>query len=185
MTEKRVKPVTWNRPNSTIITVTGAPGIGKTTLCKKVIEILQNTKPEVSVGGFITNEIREKGKRTGFVMVDLITDNKEILAHISLKSSVKVGKYGVNLDGIRNLGVKAIVSGILFSDIVIVDEVGPMELRSREFEKSIYQLIDSDKSALLTIHRKSNHPLLKYLRQVYPPVEITFDNRGYVTNSDS
>ena len=41
--------------------MTGKPGVGKTTVIKKIIE-----KYKKNIGGFYTEEIREKGHRVGF-----------------------------------------------------------------------------------------------------------------------
>ena len=44
------------------ILLTGPPRVGKTTLIMRVIEKIKNR----GIGGFYTEEIREKGVRTGF-----------------------------------------------------------------------------------------------------------------------
>jgi len=59
------------------LAVTGRPGVGKTTLCMKVYNAL---KDEMVVKGFITREVREKGVRVGFKLVDLASGEESWLA---------------------------------------------------------------------------------------------------------
>ena len=77
------------------IGITGRPGVGKSTVVRRLIERVAE-KAEKKVGGMLTAEMREQGKRTGFVVEDISTGEKGILAHIREKGP-KVGKYGVCL----------------------------------------------------------------------------------------
>jgi len=56
-------------PQSRKILITGPPGIGKTTIIKRVIENLQRNGFDVC--GFYTEEIRENNKRAGFKIIGL------------------------------------------------------------------------------------------------------------------
>ena len=67
--------------------MTGLPGVGKTTLIKKISEALEVFRP----AGFYTEEIREKGLRKGFALVSL-DGRRGMLSHIDLRSSHRVGK---------------------------------------------------------------------------------------------
>ena len=76
------------------ILITGTPGIGKTTLVKKIAAKLQPLHPV----GFYTGEIREGGERKGFSLTAL--DGREsILSHVDIISPHRVGKYGVDVAG--------------------------------------------------------------------------------------
>ena len=80
------------------VLLTGRPGIGKTTLIKKVIDMTSLSK-----GGFYTEEIREAGQRVGFSLTTL--DRKEsVLAHVKIRSPYRVGRYGVDIDSFEAIG---------------------------------------------------------------------------------
>ena len=72
--------------------IVGRPGAGKTTLIKKVAQILQPFHPV----GFYTEEIREQGERVGFELVSL-DGQRRIMSHVDIPGPFRVGKYGVDV----------------------------------------------------------------------------------------
>jgi len=136
---------------SKTILLTGRPRVGKTTIIKEVVKRLPGR-----VGGFYTEEIRERGHRQGFRIVTL--DRQEgILAHVNVKSRYRVSKYGVDLVSLERVGVTAIRHAIIASDCVVIDEIGKMELFSAAFKEAVLAAIESDKLVLGTIMLRS-HP---------------------------
>ncbi|MDP3015544.1 MAG: nucleoside-triphosphatase, partial [Deltaproteobacteria bacterium] len=76
------------------ILITGLPGIGKTTLIKRLSEALSSFSPI----GFYTTEIREEGVRKGFELIS--PDGKrKLLSHREFKSPYRVGSYRVDVKG--------------------------------------------------------------------------------------
>jgi nucleoside-triphosphatase len=133
------------------ILLTGRPGCGKTTLIRKIIDHLS-----IPVGGFYTQEIREPGiasalgARTGFEIFTL--DGKRgTLAHIKIHSPVRVGKYGVNLEDLDNLAVKAIQDAVRTGGLVVIDEIGPMEIASVSFRQAVLEALESKSTVLGSI----------------------------------
>ncbi|MBW2153008.1 MAG: AAA family ATPase [Deltaproteobacteria bacterium] len=127
------------------IFVTGMPGVGKTTLMKKLLQHLSGLQPI----GFYTEEIREKGTRKGFKL--LSPDGTErILAHVHIKSSVRVGKYGVDIAGFEAF-LDAIRLDKKDASLVIIDEIGKMECHSKKFRDMVIKLLRSDKTIIATI----------------------------------
>jgi nucleoside-triphosphatase THEP1 len=59
----------------------GRPGIGKTTVARRLLTLLQ--EGGVPVAGFTTAELRTGRRREGFV-VEAVSDAQEVLAHIDL-----------------------------------------------------------------------------------------------------
>jgi nucleoside-triphosphatase len=143
--------------------LTGMPGAGKTSLIKQVVASLNGR-----AGGFYTEEIRLMGVRQGFRIVTL--DNRTAqLAHISLKSPYRVSKYGVELQGLESIGVGALQQAARQCDVVIIDEIGKMELFSDKFRSAVSEIIESRKKILGTIMLKT-HPWadeIKKRPQVY------------------
>jgi len=117
------------------VLLTGRPGIGKTTLIKRLIEATPLSK-----GGFYTEEVREKGQRVGFSLATL-DGKKSLLAHIRIKSPYRVGRYGVDIDTFEAIGVESIIKAISDNKLIIVDEIGRMELFSKKFRDVVLQAL--------------------------------------------
>ncbi len=131
------------------ILLTGTPGSGKTTLLRKVIAALQSP-----AGGFYTQEIRQSGVRQGFEIITL-DGQRDVLAHVEIRHSPRIGKYGVNLAGLDHLAVGAIQNALHSGALVVVDEIGPMELLSKRFQAAVLEVFDSDEPLLGTIFKRS------------------------------
>ena len=143
--------------NERNIFLTGKPGIGKTTIIKKVI-----TGLNLKIGGFYTEEIREKGKRVGF-KVRSSTGEETLLAHVDFKSPYNVGKYGVDINSFEIVGVRALENALSEAELIIIDELGRMELFSKKFQAAVLKVLDSDKRILGVIQQKKN-PFLDSIR---------------------
>ena len=131
--------------------LTGQPGTGKTNLIKQAIAGMKGR-----AGGFYTEEIRSQGVRQGFRLVTL--DGQDaILAHIDIDSPYRVSKYGVDIESLDRVGISALRKAVQQCDLVIIDEIGKMELFSGNFRESVWQVIDSGKKVLGTIMLHS-HP---------------------------
>jgi nucleoside-triphosphatase len=131
-------------------------------------------------GGFYTEEIREHGERQGFRLVTL--DGRDvILSHISFSSAYRVGKYGVNVEGLEQVGVTALLDAAHNSDLVVVDEIGKMEMLSLKFRDAISQIIGSGKRTLGTImfHHHTWSDVIKYRPEVRL-IMLNRDNRPQV-----
>ncbi|KAA0006362.1 MAG: NTPase [Thermoplasmata archaeon] len=147
------------------IGITGLPGVGKTETLIKVVKDLEESG--YKVGGMVTQAIIEKGERVGFYIMDWKTKEKKIFAHVNIDSPDRVGKYGVDLKVLEEIGVPAIERAIVDedTDVIIIDEVGKMEMLSEKFCKVVIDALDSDKPILLTLHKKSRSPLLQDIRR--------------------
>jgi len=125
--------------------LTGKPGTGKTSLIKQAVAEVKG-----KAGGFYTEEIRSQGVRQGFKLVTL--DGKDaILAHVDVHSPYRVSRYGVDIVSIDRVGVSALHKAAQQCDLVIIDEIGKMELFSVNFREAVLQIIGSGKRVLGTI----------------------------------
>ena len=125
--------------------LTGKPGTGKTSLIKQVVAELKG-----EAGGFYTEEIRSQGMRLGFKLVTL--DGYEaILAHVNIPSRYRVSRYGVDIDSLDRVGVFALRQANKQCDLIVVDEIGKMELFSASFREAVLEIISSGKRVLGTI----------------------------------
>lgn len=155
----------------------GRPGIGKTTAIKAVAEALGDR-----AGGFYTEEIRGPGGRKGFRLITL--DGKEtIMAHVTLRGGgrPRVGRYGVNVEAIERVGVAALRRAMQEGRILIVDEIGKMELFCGPFKETVLQAISGPYTVVATAMAKPN-PWVEAL-QALPNItrwEVTAENRDEI-----
>jgi nucleoside-triphosphatase len=146
-----------------IFLLTGAPGIGKTTVIIKTVEYLK--EEGVSIGGMISKEARESNTRVGFEIIDLINGKHGWLAHINQKSGPQVGKYNINISDLENIGAKTIAEATEKCTVIAIDEIGPMELYSEKFKTAVKQALESRKPVLAVAHAKARDPLIMEAKQ--------------------
>jgi nucleoside-triphosphatase len=160
--------------------LTGPPGIGKSTIVERVVDRLRTVG--VPVGGFITRELREGQQRVGFV-VDALDGANAVLAHVSFAAGPKVGRYRVDIAAFDRLAVPALHRGVQRRDLLVIDEIGRMELASTAFVEGLQTILESPASLLATVHQVA-HPVTDKLIQ-RPDVEVWTvrqDNRDALTD---
>jgi nucleoside-triphosphatase len=128
------------------ILLTGRPGVGKTTVIRRVAEGLGNWR----ICGFTTQELRQSGRRTGFQVMTL--DGQEgRLAEVGLDSPQRVGRYGVDLESFERVALPALEASE--ADLVVIDEIGKMECFSLAFQQAVRRALDGPVPVLGTIGR--------------------------------
>ena len=153
------------------IFLTGEPRCGKSTVLIKIIDILK--KEELKLGGFISPEIRVKGNRIGFKVVDIHSGGEGTLASINQKTGPQVGKYRVNLEHFERVALKALDFAMKECDILSIDELGTMELFSQKFKEKIKKILKLDKPVIIVLHRNLVNKYKKYGNVIY----VTPENR--------
>ena len=131
-----------------ILLLTGVPGIGKTTLVKKVATSLA----DYNISGFYTEEIRVSNIRQGFTLVTL-NGCRIVMAHVTNDSASRVSKYGVDLAAIDRAVRMTLVENSK-TDLFIIDEIGKMECFSDLLIERVTALLDSEKPVVATIALK-------------------------------
>jgi nucleoside-triphosphatase len=145
------------------IGITGLPGSGKTQTLLRIIQLLE--QEGVVVGGMVTEPIIEKQRRTGFQITNWLTKEHAVFAHETLKSRIRSGRYGVNLQALEDVGTRALKEARESADVIVIDEVGKMEVESEIFTKAVVESLDASKSIVMTLHKKSRNPLLQDIRR--------------------
>jgi nucleoside-triphosphatase len=156
--------------------VTGPPRCGKSTLIQKVLEKLNGPAT-----GFFTREMREGGERVGF-SINTVDGREGILAHKSMRSRYRVGKYGVNLKDIEDIAVPAMIpSGQ--EQIVVIDEIGKMECFSPLFKQALIEVLDSPNRVLGSIALRGA-PFIEGVkrREDVMVIRVTIQNRDILVD---
>ena len=138
----------------------GRPGIGKTTVARRLLKLLQEAG--VPVGGFTTGELRTGGRREGFV-VEAVSGAQEVLAHVGLPGPPRVGRYGVDLAAFERVALSALGDPGL-GGVVVVDELGRMELASAAFRAAVVELFGRDVAVVATV-QLARHQLTDALKR--------------------
>ena len=165
------------QPRDGIWLLTGPPGVGKSTVVSKVVLRLKSAG--IIVGGCSTAEKRSRGVRVGFDVVNLTDGTKGVLATSSGGLGPRVGRYRVNLADLSSVGAAGLLKAAASSEVIVIDEVGPMELVSPEFRRGVKACIESGKPTLAVVHERLEDDLLAELREkATETVVLSFENRA-------
>lgn len=157
----------------------GRPGTGKTTVARRLVDLLGTDG--FLLRGFTTEEIREKGRRVGFAVESVRGTPGErrrgVLAHLDLPGPPRVGKYGVDITGFESL-VLPVLKRPRGGEVVVIDELGKMELASARFREAVTALFEAEASIVATVH-VYRHPFTEALkgRRDVEVVRVTQSNR--------
>ncbi|UCC45070.1 MAG: 50S ribosome-binding GTPase [Candidatus Zixiibacteriota bacterium] len=136
-----------NKPVNNIL-ITAYPGVGKTTLIRRLMSDLSDYQPV----GFFTQEIREGGVRVGFGLTSH-DGRQHTLSHVSISGGPRVGKYGVDIAGFETF-----LTGIDFFSppgrLIMIDEIGKMECLSKQFQRLLPMILDSAHVVIASIALK-------------------------------
>ena len=151
--------------------LTGRPGSGKSTVSLKTVQILK--EKGLKVGGIVTPEIREKRRRIGFYVKDILSNEMGILASEDIRIGPRLGKYGIDVKEFERIALKALDRAIEECDVVAIDEIGKMEFYSEKFKEKIYGLLLVDKPLLAVLHRD----FVEEFKDYGEIIKVTRENR--------
>jgi len=170
------------------ILISGAPRSGKSTFMKILIKELKN---EYNIIGFLTPEVKEGRSRIGFDLISIDSNNRFPLARKgNYKSKFCLGKYHVFIDKFNNFLEKKIEREIVKynnqnkKEVILIDEIGKMELFSNKFELFLRNLFNSELLIVATIGKTLKHPIKSFLMNntEIKYFELTRQNQAEVLN---
>lgn len=130
-----------------VILLSGRPRIGKTAVIKKAI-ILLSSKAK----GFYCQEVRTNQKREGFEIITT-RGEREYLAlrtpKVRFSEEAAFRDFKVNLKAINSVAVPSLLEAMHENKIIIIDEIGPMEISSKPFRDIILRILDNTNSIAL------------------------------------
>ncbi|MBS1171996.1 MAG: hypothetical protein H6R12_826 [Proteobacteria bacterium] len=154
-----------------VLLITGMPGVGKTTLIRRVAERLEGTR----LGGFYTEELREAGQRSGFRLVDF-EGRSLTFAHVGF-SGPRVSRYGVDVAAL-DARAEALLAPRPDVAAYLVDEIGKMECLSPRFVAAMHHLLASARPVVATVAKKGEGLIDEAKRWPGATLwEVTHDNR--------
>ena len=155
-----------------LLLLTGRPGVGKTTVLRRVAESLRPRR----IGGFTTDEIREGGARLGFRIVPFGGEAR-VMARVDFPGPIRVGRYGVDVAAIDAVSETAIAPDPAV-ELYLVDEIGKMECFSARFVTAVRRLLDGDRPVAATVARNGGGFIAEVKRRPEAGMwEVTPQNR--------
>jgi nucleoside-triphosphatase len=140
------------------ILLTGPPGCGKTTVVRKVADLLRG-----GASGFYTEEIRDDiGQRIGFQVISLEGKRGE-LARKGPGSGPRVGSYLVNVKDFERIALPSLAAEA--GRVLLIDEIGKMECCSEEFVRRVGEVFNSEISILATIPLRGGGDFIESVRR--------------------
>jgi len=159
------------------IGITGLPRSGKSGVLQKTVNMLiEQRKKELTskgeeyenyniVGGMLMEPLVVDGERVGFECVNYQSGERAVIAHREIDSRMRVLGYGIDLEELERVGVPAIEDAARNYEIIMVDEIGKFTVESDLFVRTVRAALEADKPTLMTLHKKSRHPLLQDIRR--------------------
>tara|TARA_B100000424_G_scaffold220599_1_gene179423 strand:+ start:529 stop:1110 length:582 start_codon:yes stop_codon:yes gene_type:complete len=158
------------------IGITGLPRSGKSAVMEKVLQMLTeertheiklrgNLSDKPIIAGMRTEPIIEGGERLGYKVIDIITGEEGVIAHKEFDSRLRVLGYGLDLEALERVAIPAIEYAKNESEVLVIDEIGKFTVESEMFVNCVRGALEVDKPTLLTLHKKSRHPLLQDIRR--------------------
>lgn len=151
--------------NNIKIGITGLPGSGKTHTLKRVIEVLLKEEKDLVIGGMIDEKITDGRHDVGIKVCNFQTKEEVVFAKPDIESKIVIGSLGVDLSLFESVAIDAIKNACESCDIIIIDEVGRVEVESQAFVDAVKEALDVDKPMIITLHKKSRNPLLQDIRR--------------------
>jgi len=156
------------------IGITGLPRSGKSAVLDKVVSMViaehkadsrKSGTDSGVIGGMRTKAIIEDGERVGYACIDIETGESGVMAHREIDSRNRILGYGIDPSEVDRVGVPAIQNAVGNCEILVIDEVGKFSVESEGFVAAVRGALDYDMPTLLTLHKKSRHPLLQDIRR--------------------
>ena len=157
-----------------IIAITGRPGIGKTTIFIRVFERLQRDGYRIT--GFVCPEVRRGGRRIGFLIRSLDGKLERWLARSDGCDGPRVGRYYTCMEAVDV--ASHVLRQLPAADLVMIDEIGPMELRLPGIRSVIMEALKSGKPGIYVVHERLRDPEIEgILSREACTYTVTLENR--------
>ena len=159
------------------IGITGLPRSGKSAVMQKVVSMLADERVEEMrargddveaaklLGGMRCEPLVEDGERVGFKCINYQTGEEAVMAHKKIDSRTRVLGYGIDPEALDRVAVPAIREAMEEYEVIVIDEIGKFSVESEAFVEIVRKAMEVDKPTLVTLHKKSRHPLLQDIRR--------------------
>ena len=150
--EKRLSEIkNKEADNKKVFILTGSIGDGKTTYTKTLIDLFRNKGTRM--GGIISERVMVNSQTTGYDLVNIETGESIIMLRQDEEcGSERIGRYTICKGGMErgNEILRSLTSRKI--QLIIIDEVGLLELQDKGWTESINQILaESSVNLLITV----------------------------------
>ncbi len=158
------------------IGITGLPRSGKSAVMSKVLDMIADERvrelrmrggdPNTLItAGLRMEPILEGSERQGYKIIDIVTGDEGIIAHRSNEDRLRVLGLGLDLAELERVAIPALRRAREEAEVIVIDEIGKFTVESEAYVAAVREVLEVDKPTLLTLHKKSRHPLLQDIRR--------------------
>ena len=166
-----------------VVLLTGPKGTGKTIACRRFVQKAREL--EMRVGGILAPARYNAGaSKVGIDIVDVLTGEGWALATIEPEIDRRtVGQYRFDAEAMAWALKRVMLALDMFLDVVIIDEIGPLEMRKGGgFAPALECLLSAKaRSAILLVRPDLLACLQERLEDLSPTtITLTMPNRDQV-----
>ncbi len=162
-----------------VFLITGSKGEGKTTYTKNLIDFFKRHNSDVA--GILSEKITVGSEIAGYDLVNIETgDRDHFLRHGEMNGDEKIGKFSICREGLA-MGKRLLHSLSASHDkIVIIDEVGMLELQNGGWSENIDNLLGRSGNPLIMIVRDEFVDEVKKKWNLDEAVTINIREKNYI-----
>ncbi len=154
--------------------VTGEIQSGKTTWCTKYSHWLLEQK--FTVGGVLCPEVRNNDVKIGYDMVDVQTGRSVMFGRFASEANFDgepVGNYLISYEGLEfaNRAIQKALENKC--DMVLIDEVGHLELDGKGIIESATMACQKAPSTLIVVRKPLLTEFLEYFHRTDPKIRFS------------
>lgn len=157
-----------------LIVVTGLSGAGKTTWCSRLVTLAKGRSLKVS--GILSPGIFRGQRKIGIEVMDLQTDEKRPLAQLREGEAAELSTPRWSFDSDALAWANQVLQESSGSDLLIIDELGPLEFLRNEGLVSGLERIDQGQYKVACIVVRSS--LLPKVLQRWPQALVVSGSLG-------
>lgn len=144
----------YSQQKNNIFIISGAVRSGKTTFLKELIRLLKQNQAHKKIGGIIAHGIDKNGERFGFDIEDIASGQTHFLCSQKPDNEKqKIGRFYFSPEGIA-FGQKALTGNIKQLDLLVIDEIGPMELKGKGWFDGVELALQQPQLNMIWVVRK-------------------------------
>ena len=129
----------YKKKQGDLILISGPSGSGKTTFCSKLVSLARSSN--TSIGGILCLAVFEGGNKVGIDQYDIKSEKQQRLGLRSKwMDSYAVGCWHLSKNVI-SWGNQALAE-LTKEDVVVIDEIGPLELENGSGYQQALRLLD-------------------------------------------